>query len=269
MLISVVIPTCNRNDLLIKCLDLLSPANQTIDEGYQVLVTDDSIGNITEKVIKENYPWVKWIKGPKKGPASNRNNGAKQADGEWIVFIDDDCLPDKDILEVYKTAISNHESTFAFEGAIFPDDWDKLKEDMSECPVNTEGGCFWSANICVNKNVFKQIHGFDENFLLAAQEDQDIYTRILEKTKVTFIKDAFVTHPVRKISLLKKLKQIPIATRNWYLYEKKHNTQTSYRIRSMFIKRNDKRLAKRKDKKCHIEFILPICWCSDLFKIID
>ena len=31
-----------------------------------------------------------------KGPAGNRNAGAARAMGEWIVFIDDDCIAQKD-----------------------------------------------------------------------------------------------------------------------------------------------------------------------------
>ena len=43
MFLSVIIPTCNRNDLLRKCLNNLIPDFQSIDSSkYEIIVTDDS-----------------------------------------------------------------------------------------------------------------------------------------------------------------------------------------------------------------------------------
>lgn len=235
MLFSVIVPTCNRNDLLSKCLDRLVQTVQTIKDDYEIIVTDDSKSSEAKALIEEKYPSVKWITGPRKGPASNRNNGASHAKAPWLVFIDDDCVPEKEILAEYRNAIALHPESRAFEGTIIPDDWDKLKEDMSECPINTTGGYFWSANICVNANLYREIGGFDQNFLIAAQEDQDIYVRLSKLTKIVFIKESIVVHPVRKIALGKKINQIPIATKNWFIYETKHNTQSGRRTFRMAV----------------------------------
>jgi glycosyltransferase involved in cell wall biosynthesis len=115
------------------------------------------------------------VEGPKKGPAANRNKGAQTAKGKWLVFIDDDCLPDKELLLEYEKSIESNPAVKAFEGAIFPDNWELLKKDMAECPINIHGGYFWSANVCINKEIFFKINGFDEDFILAAQEDQLLY----------------------------------------------------------------------------------------------
>src|SRR6185312_3373026 len=123
MKFSVIIPTCNRNELLHKCLNLLLVANQTIGGDYEVIVTDDSKNNIAKNLINENYPWVKWVDGPKKGPAANRNNGTKLAIGDWVIFIDDDCLPDTNLLREYENGINRNPGALAFEGAILPDNW--------------------------------------------------------------------------------------------------------------------------------------------------
>jgi len=43
--ISVIIPTCHRNDLLAKCLDCLAPGVQTLPpEQYKVIVTEAKAG---------------------------------------------------------------------------------------------------------------------------------------------------------------------------------------------------------------------------------
>jgi GT2 family glycosyltransferase len=197
MFLSVIIPTYNRNDLLSKCLNLLAPQFQTIDENlYEVLVTDDGKSNGAKDLIKEKFPWVKWIEGPKRGPAANRNNGAKYSAGEWLVFIDDDCLPEYDILEEYKKAIERHPQVSAFEGRIYVDT--PQTSFLQESPLNNSGGYFWSCNICIRKDLFNNLAGFDENFPFAAMEDVDFFFRLKKVTdKHMFLSNAAVLHPWR------------------------------------------------------------------------
>ncbi|RYY07005.1 MAG: glycosyltransferase family 2 protein, partial [Sphingobacteriaceae bacterium] len=103
---SIIIPTYNRNDLLSKCLQRLEPGSQSIDVNkYEVIVTDDSKQEEAKNFIQNNFNWVKWVPGPQKGPAANRNYGAKQASGEWLIFIDDDCMPDVHLLQNYQNAL--------------------------------------------------------------------------------------------------------------------------------------------------------------------
>ena len=152
MLISVIIPSCNRKDLLAKCLDLISPYSQTIKESFEVIVTDDSKDLIIKWLIKEEYPWVTWVDGPKKGPAANRNNGAKIAKGKWLVFLDDDCEPDKDLLHAYLLSINESFSSQVFEGAILSSG--KLTNPLYTAPINETGGYLWSCNFAINKESF-------------------------------------------------------------------------------------------------------------------
>jgi GT2 family glycosyltransferase len=224
MFFSVIIPTCNRNDLLAKCLARLQPDVQTLKEvDYEIIVTDDSAGEGAAALIAEQFPFVQWAAGPRRGPAANRNNGARLAKGEWLVFLDDDVIPDFGLLSAYYEKIKQLQNFWAFEGAILPDDWSLLQKDLAECPVNTRGNCFWSANICVQRNLFDTIGGFDENFLIAAQEDQDLYRRLKPYTEIYFIENAIVIHPVRFIHLNQKIKSIPQSVGNWYKYKKKYN----------------------------------------------
>jgi len=165
---------------------------------YEVIVSDDSTHHQAEGLIQQQFSWVKYTPGPKRGPAANRNNGARLAAGKWLVFTDDDCLPDDNWLQAYADAIEHHPNSKAFEGSILPDDWALLKKDMADCPVNTTGGCFWSANIMVEKKMFWEVGGFDEQFTIAAQEDQDLQNMLLPKTVISFVPAAQVVHAVRK-----------------------------------------------------------------------
>jgi GT2 family glycosyltransferase len=214
-LFSIIIPTCNRNDLLALCLQRLQRGAQTLEAAlYEVIVSDDGKNNEAKALVADHYPWAKWVEGPKRGPAANRNCGAKLAKGEWLVFTDDDCLPDVNWLKAYKDAIIQHPKCKAFEGAILPDDWELLKKDMAECPVNTTGGCFWSANIMVENALFWQLGGFDESFTSAANEDQELFCRVKEKTVVCYVPKVVVAHPVRIVSLRTKISQLPTSEKS-------------------------------------------------------
>jgi len=198
MFLSVIIPTYNRNDLLRKCLDNLTPDFQTIDAtSYEIIVSDDGKVNEEIEILKKEYPFVTFIPGPQKGPASNRNNGAKHSKGDWLVFIDDDCLPDKDILLSYLNEIKKGVYK-GIEGYI---NADRLQERFDEqSPLNLTGGCFWSCNIAVDKEVFNKLNGFDEGFPGAALEDTDFYERLKTVAKTTFLPSAKVIHPWRRVN---------------------------------------------------------------------
>ncbi len=221
LLISVIIPTYHRNDLLAKCLDLLAPGVQTFPaDRYEVIVTDDGYKTTAEEMIRERYSWVKWVAGPSKGPASNRNNGAKYGQGEWLAFTDDDCLPSPNWLSAYAEAFTGE--SLALEGAIHP--LGDYNQDLSECPINLTGGCFWSANIAVKRSLFEEIGGFDTNYPLALGEDIDIKERLSALTKISFVSNACVEHPVRLISFKKAITRIPKqAAANAY-HMNKHKT---------------------------------------------
>ncbi len=213
-----------------KCLERLQSAAQLFAaNSYEVIVTDDGEENNAKAFIEDKFTWVKWVEGPKRGPAANRNSGARHAAGEWLIFIDDDCEPGENLLKEYLSAIQANPGISAFEGCILPDNWKLLKKDMAECPVNTDGGCFWSANICIKKSLFDSINGFDENFLIAAQEDMDLYHRLEKYTGICFLPGCKVIHPVRIGSFGEKIKMLNIQFSNWLYYQKKHTTISANR----------------------------------------
>lgn len=194
--ISVIIPTCNRIDLLAKCLNALSPEIQNLTNAtYEIIVTDDSSNNTTKDYINSYYPNVTYHKGPRKGPASNRNSGAKESNGKWLIFIDDDCIPDNNLLNSYNKEFNTGKYD-VFEGKIYTDRPREFYRE--EAPLNLNGGKMWSCNIAINKNLFHQYNGFEENFPFAAMEDVELHYRIKESNiPIKFIKDAAVMHPWR------------------------------------------------------------------------
>lgn len=228
---SIIIPTCNRKHLLIDCLVHLEKSIQYAgDLDVEVIVTNDGV--LSEKDIQELKSLLSCVtivvEGPKKGPAANRNNGAKHAKGDWLIFLDDDVVPDQLLLKEYQCGITKYPNAGAFEGAIHPDDWVLLNQDLAECPVNTTGNCFWSANIMIRREIFEQVGGFDEQFKIAAQEDQDLFIRLNQVTNIPFIQNAIVVHAVRKFNVRKHFLQLRSRAKNLAKYTFKHKNRLKY-----------------------------------------
>ena len=193
----MVVPTYERPSDLRKCLDSLRLDNQGEQVNYELIVTDDSKSDRCRKLVETKFPEISWGKGKQNGPAGNRNAGVKRAKGEWIVFVDDDCIADKKFLNSYHKAIEDYPNTILFEGKIYPD---RPRKTWAECcPENSNGNMFWTSNLCVKKEVFNQVGGFDESFRVA-YEDIDFAYRVNSLgLQSKFVSEASVCHPWRTL----------------------------------------------------------------------
>lgn len=200
MLLSVIIPTLNRPEILSQCLRLLAPdAQQVSPDLFEVVVTDDAPAYDAANSLQETYPWLRHISGPQKGPASNRNNGAKAAKGDWLIFLDDDCLPQPAFLAGYLAAIAEHPEYQVFEGSTLAErPRTRLDE---EAPINEKGGFLWSCNFLIQRKLFFEIGGFCELYPYACMEDVDFREQLTErKVKFLFAPKASVIHPWRSMT---------------------------------------------------------------------
>ncbi|QCR22604.1 glycosyltransferase family 2 protein [Pontibacter sp. SGAir0037] len=197
--ISVVIPTRHRNDYLAQCLDCLHPDVQSLkSDNYEVIVSDDGSLTTSESMIKEKYPWVRWVAGPRKGPAANRNNGVQHIRAPWIAFTDDDCLPNSNWIEAYVKAIKTNPSHNVFEGKTMPDREQQRFNEVS--PRNEKGGYLWSCNLAVRANYYKEIGGYCEDFHFEL-EDIEFRTRVIKDgQELIFVPEASACHPWRLVN---------------------------------------------------------------------
>jgi len=199
MFFSVVIPTYKRPQSLGECLNCLAhyfePGVQE-NFGYwiEVIVTDDGLDDSSREFVARRYPWCMYTEGPKRGPAANRNHGARQASGDWIAFTDDDCLPQPGWIETFARHADQHD---VLEGQTSPADC-RTRLDQ-ECPVNQTGGYLWSCNFAIRRELFHQLGGFNENFPTAAMEDVELNRRINKaRLRRLFLPMAEVKHPWRR-----------------------------------------------------------------------
>lgn len=91
-LVSVIIPTYNRKDSLLRTLDSLSHQTYPADR-FEVIVVDDGGSDGTEAIAQHIYPFaLRYVRQENCGDAYARNRGAQEAQGVILQFLDDDIV---------------------------------------------------------------------------------------------------------------------------------------------------------------------------------
>ncbi len=87
-LVSIIIPTRNRCQKLLRCLNSLEKINYPYTE---TIIVDNASSDDTVATIKKRFPKHKVIRLSKnKGAVGGRNAGLKFARGKYLLFVDDD-----------------------------------------------------------------------------------------------------------------------------------------------------------------------------------
>ncbi len=139
MLVSVIIPTYNRANQISNILDALE--EQTFKNFNVVIVNDGSVDNTKEvlETIKNNYSFpIKPVHSENGGRANARNLGAKNADGDILLFYDDDVRPNPNSINCHY----NFHTKLATEPSILDGpalyDLDKIEDDFFTWRVSVE-----------------------------------------------------------------------------------------------------------------------------------
>ena len=91
---SIIVPTYNRPRQLADCLRALSALDYP-RRRFEVIVVDDGSASPLAEVVAPFHPLFRLtlVTQDNAGPAAARNTGAALAQGEFLAFTDDDCLP--------------------------------------------------------------------------------------------------------------------------------------------------------------------------------
>lgn len=170
MLLSIIIPTYNRNEYIVKLLDKLQ---SQIQNNVEVIVVDD------HSDIPLKNSWFKYIYLDENsgGASIPRNKGLDIAKGKYIAFIDSDDLVSDDYIETIL---------------------EKTKEDWDFCYISWQGKSnkviikdtapAW--NCCVWNSVYKRDLIGDKRFdpKLKMAEDYDFNRKVRNGKKANITK---------------------------------------------------------------------------------
>ncbi len=192
--ISVIVPTYNRSKTLEKCLQAL--AEQTFPAGqFEVIVCDDGSTDDTPEVVKNfKAPFkLSYVRQDNAGPAKARNRGLEKARGQFVLFINDDTILDKEALhQHHQTHLAHPGEKISVLGTFeFPEEYRKtiLVQLINENDLLFEynkmqpGGYhaynyFYTCNLSVPLQAVMDVGMFDETFDGPAAEDIDLGYRL-------------------------------------------------------------------------------------------
>ena len=191
MKVSIIIPTQNRADDVINCIDsiLISSFND-----FEIIVVDNASNDETPLLIKNKFSNNKRIKLIESdinlGAGGGRNRGAKEANGKLLLFIDSDNVIDSEMVKLLVDFVNKKDNCGMVGPLIlFKDDpnliwlyfadinmWTskasykgtgeqdakqyKEIEDVGHIP-----NCFM-----VRRKDFEKVGGFDEKYLVMFEE---------------------------------------------------------------------------------------------------
>ena len=204
--ISVIVPTYNNADILHHCLDALMAQDFPHDQ-YEIIVVDDGSRDATSQIVSQytqKTPIVQYFYQPNQGPAAARNHGAQCANGDIIMFTDDDCEPQRNwVTEMYRPFNESNGEIAAVKGAYrtsqksviarfaqteFENRYRRMRNIQYIDFVDTYAAAF-------RREIFLSLNGFDTRFPVANNEDVEFSYRMASKGhKMVFNPNAIVYH---------------------------------------------------------------------------
>lgn len=110
-LVSVIIPTYNRAEMVCDCIDSVLCSTY---ENLEIIVVDNASSDNTVELISNKYEFDKRVNilalSENLMAAGGRNEGIKKANGDFLLFIDNDNIVNKDMIEILVKEMENDEN---------------------------------------------------------------------------------------------------------------------------------------------------------------
>ena len=219
MKVSVVTPTHDKVDLLRRTLSSLE--RQDLDpRGFQVVVVDDGSTDATPEFLDGYRPpfafrVVRLTQN--RGRAAARNRGLEAADGDLVVFLDDDMELVPSFLRAHLELHEREERVAGVGNVVNHPEItaapiDRYMSTRGAQKIRNRGPLPWkyfsTNNASVKRRDLDAVGGFDERFVHYGFEDLELAWRLQEERGIRFrfVKEArsFHIHPHSLEEVLEK-----------------------------------------------------------------
>lgn len=143
MKLSIIIPIYNMERYLKKCLESIFN-NKKINYDFEVICINDGSTDLSLEILKAfrktNSDKMKIVNINNSGVSTARNIGIKEANGEYITFIDSDDWISDDFLQCIFTALNEEPECelFIFNTNLVKKEVFANKEEINDTVFNTE-----------------------------------------------------------------------------------------------------------------------------------
>lgn len=211
--ISVIICTLDRRQILVRALDSVAAASErlaALDASVEIILVDNSSHHGTVAVseqwaVSAKVP-VTIVREPRRGLAIARNAGIRNASGDILVFTDDDCQLASDYLEKTLAHYAKDQQPVIRCGRVELGDPTDLpftiKTDTKDAVLTSIydrdtfiAGC----NMTMRRDVVQIIGGFDERFgagtpFRASEETDFIYRAYSTGIRIEYRANMLIYH---------------------------------------------------------------------------
>lgn len=191
-LVSIVVPTHNRRDLLARSLDALGRQSCPPDL-FEVLVVadaceDDTVAMATAYAERAPYR-LRALEHTARSAAATRNLGARQAEGSILLFLDDDVIAQPGLVQAHLDAQGPDHIVLGYSKPILPDDpswfqcdahrwWEDRFTQIAQPDHRFTYRDFFSGNVSLPTELFWRVGGFDLTFS-GRLEDYELGLRLI------------------------------------------------------------------------------------------
>jgi len=180
--LSVIVPVYNGGERLRRCLLSLAHTDPSPDE---IIVVSDGDTDGSWRVSEELGARVLRMS-KQEGPARARNEGAKAAQGELLLFLDADVTVPQDIVSRISETFQENPDLTALIGSYddtpeetnFLSQYKNLFHHYTHQTSREEASTFWGACGAIRTRVFMELGGFDEGYRQPSIEDIDLGYRL-------------------------------------------------------------------------------------------
>lgn len=195
-LVSIIIATKNRAFFLPKTLTAITGQDYPKTE---VIIVDNDSTDDTRKVVSQ-YP-AQYIYCPKNGIGIARKTGGDNAQGEFIAFCDDDCIPHRNWVSKLMQRFNQEENIGIVAGLVnniggTGKGRGKIgRNGMTYYVENPyEADYFGNANLAFSRQRYHEVGGYDP-FFSVGYEEIDLSIRFKQRGyKIVFEQEAVVDH---------------------------------------------------------------------------
>jgi GT2 family glycosyltransferase len=184
--VSVIIPTHNRSDALARTLDHLS--KQRFEHAWEAIVVNNLCTDDTDDVVRgQRFPVpLRLVREDKPGASAARNAGARAAQGECLIFLDNDILVEPDFVARHYNSLKSHDGCWILGRVVNMPEQERTPFGQfrsAQCaPSSPRQGVaevkgLAGANSSMPRSDFERLGGFDESFSGASVEDLELAIR--------------------------------------------------------------------------------------------
>jgi GT2 family glycosyltransferase len=191
---SVVIPTRNRRESLLRVLLRLGDQTCPRDEYEVVVAIDGSTDGSDEAVRALAVPYaLRVVNTGGRGRAAACNAGARAAVGRILVLLDDDMEPEEVFVEAHVRLHAPGERLgivgavpIRLDGASSPvavyigEKFNRHLARLGRAGYRMTFRDFYSGNFSIPRELFLEVGGFDEEFRIYGNEDGELALRLAQ-----------------------------------------------------------------------------------------